>query len=313
MDQDYQFGLKNGKVIHASDVDSGIKCNCYCPCCGGRFIAYKGRVLRPHFKHLAGSNCKYSFETALHLFAKEIIQKKKFIDLPHLDWEIPAVPSSWFTRDAGDGAIPPLQKIDFQRVYFDKVEVEKWEGNFKPDLKCFVGDKQLLIEITVTHGIDENKVKKIKSNDIPLLEIDLSGLQHQINKKTLSRVLYTAKEALHTKSQTFRWIHNPKQNKRCVQQQEKSNRIFDFLNQNRKPVKMYGRNKKVYNCPLLHKSGAPYNFADTCEFCNYNLGKIEVGKGIEIANKQRDWAVMCIGHKKYELELLFKACGAKTW
>ena len=310
MDQDFQFGLKKGKIVHASDVGSGIKCNCYCPCCGGRFIAYKGPVLRPHFKHLAESNCKYSFETSLHFLAKEVIQEKKYLDLPVVNWEIPAVPSRWFSGTDTSNAVPPFQRVEFRRVYFSKVEVEQWEGNFKPDLKCFAGDKQLLIEITVTHGIDDYKLKKIKSNDVPLLEIDLSSLQHQVSKKTLSRALYNPKESLHSKIQNVRWVHNPKQHKLSVEQQQKSKRILDFLNQNRKPVKIYGRNKAIYNCPVLPKLAAPYNFVDTCEFCNYNLGKMDLANDKEMPGKPRDWAVMCIGHKQYELGLLFKECGA---
>ena len=139
--QDFQFGLKNGKIVHAATVPSGINCNCYCPSCGGQFVAYKGSVLRPHFKHLKESGCNYSFETSLHYLAKEVIQQKKFLDLPFLSWEIPLTPSSWFPKNTSDSKPPPFKQVKFGRVHFDKVEVEQWEGTFKPDLKCFVGEK----------------------------------------------------------------------------------------------------------------------------------------------------------------------------
>jgi hypothetical protein len=311
--QDFQLGLKNGKVVHAEAVPSGIKCNCYCPSCGGRFVAYKGQVLRPHFKHLKEANCSYSFESSLHFLAKEIIQQKKFLDLPFLHWEIPFTPSSWFPKSNDQfSKLPPFQHINFQRVYFDKVEVEQWEGNFKPDLKCYVGQKQLLVEIKVSHGIDENKLNKIKLKDIPLLEIDLSHLKNEVNKKTLTRELYPRKHSLHLKTESFRWIHNPKYDKLKLAEQEKSQRIFNFLNHNRRNIKLYGRNKEIYNCPLMQKAEGPYKFVETCEFCNYNLGKTEHHHTTdETVSKSTDWAVVCIGHKKYELEMLFNECGAK--
>jgi len=313
MQQDFQFGLKNGKIVHAEAVQSGIQCNCYCPACGGRFVAYNGPILRAHFKHSTETDCKYSFETSLHYLAKEIIQKKNFLDLPLITWEIPFMPSSWFSTNARHPTkLPPFQQIQFKRVYFDKVEVEQWEGNFKPDLKCYAGGKQLFIEIKVSHGIDEYKLDKIKKRNIPLLEIDLSGFQSEINKKTITHELYQEKD-FHLKIRNFRWIHNPKNDKLSLVHQQKSQRVFHFLNQHRRHVKLYGRNKEIYTCPLLPKAEAPFRFADTCEYCSYNLGKIDLAScAKEASNKPTGCAVICIGHKNYELERLLKECGAKS-
>lgn len=305
--QDFQLGLRNSKIVHVTEVESGLRCNCYCPCCGSRFVAYKGKVLRPHFKHQSESSCKYSFETSLHYLAKEIIQEKKYLDLPVVNWTIPHTPSSWFSKDGSTDPLPPIQAIEYQRIYFDKVEVEKWEGNFIPDIKCFVGNKQLLIEITVTHGIDDKKLEKIKSNDVPLLEINLSLLEHTITRKTLTKVLYSKQ-----RNGNFKWIHNPRNNKLILEKQQEADQIFEFLKSNRKYIKLYGRNKEIYNCPILGKKNAPYKYSDTCEYCNYNLGKAELTKKWdEVSDGTPDRGVMCIGHKKYELEKLFAECGVK--
>jgi len=228
MEQDFQFGLKNSRIVHISDVDSGLECNCYCPACGGRFVAYKGKVLRPHFKHHTDSVCNYSFETSLHYLAKEIIQEKKYLDIPVINWEIPITPSSWFSNHDSPNSFPPFKTVTFQTVWFDKIEIEKWEGNFKPDLKCYVGNKQLLIEITVTHGIDEEKLSKIKTNDVPLLEINLSGLHHEINKQALAKALYGKKENTGLRLKNFKWIYNHKNDLLNSQQQLKSNKVFEF-------------------------------------------------------------------------------------
>lgn len=307
--QDFQLGVRNSKIIHVNDVESGLKCNCYCPACGGRFVAYKGKILRPHFKHQTETNCKYSFETALHYLAKEIILEKSYLDLPFCNWEIPYVPATWFGKMSANE--PMLNEIiHFRTIHFDMVEVEKWEGNFKPDLKCHVGEKQLLIEITVTHGIDQDKLAKIKNNNIPLLEINLSLLQHEINKKTLRRTLFN-KQLLYERAKTFRWIYNPKNDKLYAKQKEKSKQIFDYLKENGRYIKLYGKNKEVYSCPISTKAEAPYKYADSCKFCIYNLGKITLPENSDNLSKRSDIAVMCIGHKKHELGILFKESNVK--
>jgi hypothetical protein len=305
--QDFQLGLRNSRIVHITEVESGLRCNCYCPCCGGKFVAYKGKILRPHFKHQVESNCNYSFETSLHYLAKEIIQEKRYLDLPMVNWTIPNTPFSWFAENS----VPPFETVEFQRVYFDKVDVEKSESDFKPDLRCYVGDKQLLIEITVTHGIDEKKLRKIKNNDVPLLEINLSSLEHTITKKTLTKALYH-KKASSPEPKNFKWIYNPRNDRVHGAQFERSGRIFEFLKNNRKYIKLYGKNKEVYNCPLQQKHKAPHKYADVCEYCIYNLGKIDIAaKQAEYSNLI-DKAVMCIGHKKYELDVLLKECGVKN-
>jgi hypothetical protein len=244
--------------------------------------------------------------------AKEIIQEKKYLDLPVLNWAIPHTPSSWFLKDPSTHSLPPVQTIEFQKVYFDKVEIEKWEGNFIPDIKCFVGDKQLLIEITVTHGIDDRKLEKIKRNDVPLLEINLSLLEHAITRKTLAKVLYSKRETVNQHTSSFKWIHNPRNNKVVLERQQKAHQIFEFLKSNRKYIKLYGRNKEIYSCPLLERKNAPYKYSETCEYCNYNLGRTESSKKTgEVSDSRPDHRVVCIGHKKYELEKLFDECGVK--
>lgn len=310
--QDFQLGLKNSKIVHVTEVESGLKCNCYCPCCGGKFVAYKGKVLRPHFKHQVESSCNYSFETSLHYLAKEIIQKKKYLDLPVVNWIIPNTPSSWFSRDSSENSLPPFEAIEFQRIYFDKVEVEKWEGNFIPDLKCFVGNKQLLMEITVTHGINDKKLEKIKSHDLPLIEINLSLLEHTISRKTLAKALYNKKGNSNERISNFKWIHNPKNNQLFFEKQQKSNQILEFLKDNRKYIKLYGRNKEIYNCPVREKNEAPYKYSETCKYCPYYLGKTEpLKKSDEVLGIATHREIMCIGHKQYELEKLFNDCGVK--
>lgn len=60
----------------------------------------------------------------------------------------------------------------------------------------------LLVEITVTHGIDALKLRRIQALNEPVLEIDLSGLAGRISTKTLEDLLIN-------QSLGKRWVHHP--------------------------------------------------------------------------------------------------------
>ena len=76
------FGFKEGVLVHVSSVNSGLKCNCYCPNCNSKLVARKGNIKVHHFAHYNNSNCFSGLETALHLVAKEIFRTAKNIKLP---------------------------------------------------------------------------------------------------------------------------------------------------------------------------------------------------------------------------------------
>ena len=79
-EQNLIYALKDGKAVHISEVESGLKCGCVCPACGEKLVAKKGDRVAHHFAHYSGHTCEYGFESSLHLAAKDIISKaKKFV------------------------------------------------------------------------------------------------------------------------------------------------------------------------------------------------------------------------------------------
>ena len=75
-------------------------------------------------------------------------------------------------------------------VDFDSVVLEKKVSSIIPDIIAFKGNKACLIEIAVTHFIDENKEKKIQQLKLPVLEIDISSLSAEsINRDILKNIL----------------------------------------------------------------------------------------------------------------------------
>ena len=73
------FGLyKNKDIIYikTGDYENSDKYkNCYCLECGDKLVPKMGKKNIWHFAHFSNKNCKTSFESGLHIYAKEVINK----------------------------------------------------------------------------------------------------------------------------------------------------------------------------------------------------------------------------------------------
>ena len=170
------YGLKNGVITHISEVESGLACGCICPACGEKLIAKKGDVVMHHFAHRSGINCEYGVETALHLVAKEVLTSAKEMVIPQVELRFP------------NSHKEKIRIHESIKVKIDRVEVEKRIDDIIPDLVVYSGEKKFLLEIFVTHSIDERKLKKIKEVGISTIEIDLSGL-NDLSEIELTKVI----------------------------------------------------------------------------------------------------------------------------
>ena len=81
-----QYGIRDGKIVHISDIprdQNGLACNCTCPGCRTSLQARIGTKKQKHFAHNNESRDTASAQqTALHMLAKEIIEKEKQIFVP---------------------------------------------------------------------------------------------------------------------------------------------------------------------------------------------------------------------------------------
>jgi hypothetical protein len=142
------YALKDGAPIHVSEVDSGLACNCICPSCHERLVAKKGGNRVNHFAHHSGESCSSALESSLHIAAKDILAKEKRITLPavHIQFK-------------SDG--PSLQRAGPRIYRVDSVCKEKKIGNIKPDLILTIDQRELIVEIFVTHlivdGVDNKR------------------------------------------------------------------------------------------------------------------------------------------------------------
>lgn len=180
------FGLNaDGSLIHVDDVPSGIG-DLLCPDCASSLVAKKGKVRRPHFAHHSTAECTSAGETALHRLAKDIVAGGGLFYLPAAT--VSGLKGIEYVRPATD-------------LVFDDVEVEVWENGFRPDLigiKRVTKDgrvlqRRLIIEIMVTHAVDDRKLQELKRRGESVLQIDLSEVDRSLGYDDLALlVLQTA-------------------------------------------------------------------------------------------------------------------------
>lgn len=158
------YGLKgDGRIVHVRDVPSGLACDCVCPHCRCRLVARRGEIKAPHFAHHHSEECKQARETALHLLAKQILEVDLCLNLP--EWV------------ASDGRKRSILQPSVSYV-FDEAALECRLGEIVPDVIVRKGERELVVEIFVTHACDKAKVSKLRARGLSAIEIDLSRLPH---------------------------------------------------------------------------------------------------------------------------------------
>ena len=143
------YGLKEGRLLHVSEVQRGLACGCACPACGDRLVARKGPVREHHFAHAANHDCR-----------TEIV-------LPNV-----MIPFPFGTRTIAEE----------KRFQLTSVALERRLSDIVPDVIARVRDRPLLIEVRVTHGIEPRKLARIRS-------IDLSAAPRDLPRKDLEELV----------------------------------------------------------------------------------------------------------------------------
>lgn len=166
----------DNRLMYINDVPNGLECNCICPGCKEKLIAKNdGKVREHHFAHASNKECITGYQTMIHLLAKDIIENFKIFPM--------ALHGKYLSAC---------------EVY---KEVNLNQFGFIPDIFGFspikdgpniIGKIPVIIEIFVTHKVDEEKKNKIIKAGIPAMEIDLSTVKFStINE--LAKEIYNSK------------------------------------------------------------------------------------------------------------------------
>lgn len=235
------FGIRDDKIIHISEIleiERGLNCNCVCPQCGQRLKARLGEKNARHFAHQS-ENCKNALETALHKYAKEILQKHMKIKLPNLTIEHDKYfrilrDSSYGYNFVGNDLLEDSFYYD-EEIYrkkinlvnrflleFDRSELEYRIDDIVPDIIVYKNNASLMIEIAVTHFIDEEKKEKIKRLGISTIEINLNIEDIDYANFDKSKI----EEIIINDIRNKKWIYNKKEEKKKLELYEKHQKVL---------------------------------------------------------------------------------------
>jgi hypothetical protein len=182
------YGLSSdGRLVHVSEVERGLRCGCRCAACGGALVARRGDIRAAHFAHHASAECAGAWETTLHLLAKQVLSGSNRVLLPEAVATVDGLTervarAAWFTY----GAV--REEVDL--------------GSVRPDVVVTGKGRDLLVEVAVTHFCDAEKVAKLRGRDLPAIEIDLSRVPRLASREQhADQILRVAPRA---------WLHNAK-------------------------------------------------------------------------------------------------------
>lgn len=141
-------------------------------------------------------------ETLLHRLAKEILEREKRIRLPDLTVELDAA--------TDDGEVLSRQ---FNQpgcmVLLESVALEKSLGLIRPDVVAHTVAATdwpagpVLIEITVTNTIGDERLERIRAQGVPAIEIDISRMGGAVTRAEFARLVVEEHAGK-------RWLHHPR-------------------------------------------------------------------------------------------------------
>ncbi|AXN32757.1 hypothetical protein [Vibrio coralliilyticus] len=118
--------------------------------------AHSNKGIASYLRHQSDAECRYSYETQLHLSAKEFIERTKTI--PH--------PYSSGVFDSSD----------CEMVGVRNVRLEVYQDGRIPDIICQIGREEYYVEVANTHENPPNKIIDFRKQDRNALELFLVGL-----------------------------------------------------------------------------------------------------------------------------------------
>lgn len=153
-------------------IDSVTPATCslthLCPKCDGRVIPILPRTRRRHFRHKQATNCAFgSGQTALHLYAVALFK--------HLD-------SIWVPEG------PAAQPSRHLKIHTSCTEL--WDRGRRFDVMLSTNEGALVVEVKVTHRVDETKARELADRKLHCLEIDLA--RHNLDDDVRAAIRETA-------------------------------------------------------------------------------------------------------------------------
>ena len=217
--ENFYFAIKKdtGEPVHISQLSQlpdeekknyrGLKCNCVCAACGRALEAKMGKVKAPHFAHyvkkgeVVDCSAQWVNESLLHEMAKKIIANSGHINLPEI--EVDADKDE--NRNINDWEqCQPLHIKDEQTWCFSSAEMEVRCNGFIPDVYLHGKKNELLVEIMVTHPVDDEKKERVRQAGLSMIQIDISGIYNNLEEFSKEKLRKELIDSVEHKE----WIYN---------------------------------------------------------------------------------------------------------
>ncbi len=302
--------LQGTQVIPIEEAIRGGK-DYLCPGCKQPVIAKKGAKKVHHFAHKSAGSCSTGYETALHLLAKEIIVRERTFRLPDS--------SDRFARHKRTTVLASDNEITFRLPLAYSVEVEPGKvrseqklGNRIPDIIIDAHGKQLVVEIFVTHAVDEEKLNDLEGEGVSVVEVDLRELAN-VTKDELTKILceepYHKTWLYNSKMEQIQlgieeWEGHPSDDKIAIYATKPSLFQNKTLDLDQISLKEYQKNKSeemiILDCPrrLQYSEKGFFALSSDCESCPFYGGDFE-RYNQEVEVKPTETGVVCVKQESY--------------
>jgi hypothetical protein len=201
------YASKEGKLVHVSAVERGLKCGCTCPACGAQVLARKGSKKVHHFAHAEDADCSGAAETVLHILAKEIISELSSMTIPeyrYIRWK--RFHEKRMHEDLEMRAEHREQLAAGGEVLLESVQAEPHYGSFKPDIELQMRGKTLFLEIAVTHRVGTRKRRVLRKHGVPAIELRLNQEHALLEPEELKSIIQSDENIKY-------WLYHPRENK----------------------------------------------------------------------------------------------------
>lgn len=172
-------------------------------------------------------------ETLLHSEVKAILEQSSHIATPGLDVEVTRYAPDEFSDEWESNTLRMQWLTGATTLSLERTRLEQQQGSIVPDVISTLHDPRpfifgvvetwlddgfeelieeshssqrwpetLLVEVTVTHGIDQEKLRRIQELDLPTLEINIGSLGGRVTREGLRHLVV---------DETIgkRWVHHP--------------------------------------------------------------------------------------------------------
>jgi len=199
----FTVALYNGDMMPRliSQVRRGLDCNCVCMGCGERLVAVHSDKVADYFRHHSPAGHEFTgcpesarnAESISHYLVKHHIAKVKRLKVRRLV----------ITKEGdSDGFMyKPYIVYESKQLQFGDVILEKKQGNIIPDCVGVINGRRLLIEVKVTHGIDDIKLAKIIEMNASVVEVFVQERVSGPDDKYLDKLV--------TNQDYTEWVHSP--------------------------------------------------------------------------------------------------------